>query len=524
MSELESSLHVYQPPLYRGAKGGWKKSFVDAAAECEGDLTWDPAAVLGIMSFNYVCGDRTLVNEVKRQPWLSEIGPDGEVRLEEIPKHGRIWQNHSEIIKEFNDLLWQEALEVCKGRKEIYLLLSGGMDSRIVAGTLSMLCEEGSLDVKPVCVTWGLEDSRDVVYGRKVAEILGFEWVHLNLTKEDLCYNIYELPIAMGSMASPIHLHRIGWFEKVSPDALVLASSYGNHANRSEYSGRHLLELDYLRPVNRFGLIRREVLKSAYDGIMQDLGNLRDRSRGQPKYAVCENEMLGHYMRNMIGHVMSVIDRYCKVYQMFTHPKLYSYIWSIHPALRDKSICAELLGRFHPRLAHVPWARTNRAFKGRTTGARSGLRRHFLDYSVWGGGDMYDEINEYVDPEWFAETGIFDADGIRALAEEVRVGANGKGRYGYMPHEKWLWLASFRSMAEHLGSLGKHCKTVRDDTRDAEGIPKSVIDRSIKPIHGIYRCLGPLLGLLRRLRKLHRRLYLCILRRRAIREHPPDRE
>jgi hypothetical protein len=88
MAELESSLHLYQPPLYRGTKGEWRKSFVDAVNDCEGKVTWDIAAILSILGFTYACGDRTLVNEVKRRLWLSRIGADKEPAIEEIPIYG----------------------------------------------------------------------------------------------------------------------------------------------------------------------------------------------------------------------------------------------------------------------------------------------------------------------------------------------------------------------------------------------------------------------------------------------------
>jgi asparagine synthase (glutamine-hydrolysing) len=523
MNQLESSLHLYQPPLYRAASGEWVETFLDAVAKRHGKVTWDPAAILAIISFNYVCGDRTLVNEVKRQPWLSLIGPDNAPVLEDIPQHGRLWKTHGEIANDFRRLLHDEALEVCRGRKEIYLLLSGGLDSRVIAGILADLFREDRLEAKPVCVTWGLEDSRDVAYGRMVAEILGFEWIHLNLRLEDLRHNADEMAIATDAIVSPLHLHRVDWFENVSREALVLAASYGDSAARLEYSGRNLLELDYLRPANTFGLIRSEVTRSAYDGVMSDLNELRDRSAGQPKYVICEHEMLGHYMRNMIAHVMSAINRYCKIYQMFTDPRVYKYMWSIHPALRTHRIYAELLETLHPKLARMPWARTNRALSGRTVGAKRGLRRHFLDYSAWGRGPLYDELNRYIDPEWFSATGIFDGNRIRSLAEQVRLGADGRGQYGYMPHEKWLWLASFRRIAERLEALGKSVE-LSEATPDAStGISRSV--PMVKPSCAprAFRRAACAYRLIRRLRKAVGRIRGFVLRRRAVRQYPPER-
>ncbi|HUW18215.1 MAG TPA: asparagine synthase-related protein [Sedimentisphaerales bacterium] len=455
MNELESSFHLYQPPLYHAPGGLWKKSFLDAAKDCTARLTWDPAAVLAILGFGYTCGDRTLIHEVKRQPWLSKIGLDNEPRFEEIPSHGRLHVSPPRVAENLENLLCSEALEACGGRKEIYLLLSGGLDSRIVAGILAKLYKEGKLTSKPVAVTWGSENSRDVVYGRMVAETLGFEWVHVTIAREDITHNINETAITIGCLVSPMDLHVMHWFKSVSKEALVLAASYGDSVGRAEFSGRHVLELNCLRPVNAFGLVRDAVLASAYDGVMNDLEALRKRSPGQPPYVICEHEMQGHYMRNMIAHAMSVIGQYCVVYQMFTDPRVYSYMWSIHPALRSDSAYAALLEKLEPRLVHMPWARTNRAVRGKTEGARPGLSRHFDDYTAWITGPLFDELCRYIDAEWFAETGIFDYHKVKNLANLIRVCKGRELSGGFAICGKWAWLAAFRRMAERLKSLGK---------------------------------------------------------------------
>ena len=61
-----------------------------------------------------------------------------------------------------------------KDFEEVYVLLSGGLDSRIAAGVLKYLCDNGELKSVPKAVSWGLEDSRDVVYAKGIAEKLNF--------------------------------------------------------------------------------------------------------------------------------------------------------------------------------------------------------------------------------------------------------------------------------------------------------------------------------------------------------------
>ena len=510
MTELESSLHLYQPPLYRGLQGGWRKSFIDAVGDCGRKLTWDVGAILGILGFCYTCGDRTLINQVKRRPWLSKIGADNEPVVMKIPGHGRLWRRPAEIAVDLVNLLSSEALEVCKAKKEIYLLLSGGLDSRIVAIILAKLYDEGKLAAKPICVTWGLDNSRDVIYGQTVAKTLRFEWQHINLDYEDVIYNIEEMSTSIGALVSPIHLHGMRWFKNVSKEAIVLSGSYGDSVGRAEFSGHHLLEINLLKPVNAFGLIRNEVIEFAHNEVIRDLKALHDRSPDEPKYVICEHEMQGHYMRNMISQAMSVIGQYCPVYQMFTHPDTYSYMWSIHPAARNDAVYAELLEQYNPQLARIPWARTNRALRGKTSGTKTCLRKEFHEYRFWVKEPLSSILNEYIDADWFAATGIFNPEKIRSLFRQNRV-----------PSEILLWLAAFRRMAKQLESLGKTVELGVTEPNYAEDLLYPTSKRKWGLLKQILRNSNFLYRIMSLCREPFRRVRKLVVKRRAIWKYPP---
>lgn len=511
LDRLESSLHLYQVPQYRAANGRWFLSFRDAVTNSGSHFTWDVAAILSVLSFNYVCGDRTLLNEVKRQPWLSQVDPDGAVRLEVIPSHGRLRKSHAEIARDLGRLLYEDALRVCQGRKEIYILLSGGLDSRIVAGIVTKLAREGRLIKPPVAVSWGLPDSRDVVYGRLVAQILGIEWVHVSLEAEDIVRNVEECVTKLGCLVSPLHLHGMQWFGNVSEEALVLTGSYGDSVGRAEFSGKHLLELQCLRPINPFGLVNPAIIDMAYEQVQTDLMSFRDRSPGQPRYVLCEHEMHGHYTRGLLGHAMSLISSRCTIYHMFTDPHVYRYMWSLHPAMRSDDVYAELLQQIDPRLARLPWARTNKALRGRTEGARTGLRRGFHEYEAWIGGPLYDTLSRMIDFDWFAETGIFRVESIRALCEIVK-----RKPRDFRPYERLVWLVGFGRFAQWLNELGNsielHISKIQpDNTMRHRAVP----DGSISSIRQV---LGHSQGLTHTVQGVRR----FFLRRWALRRYPPQ--
>ncbi len=518
MRELESSRHLFQPPLYRDENGGWHSQFSDALTACGDKVTIDPASIASFLSFGWVCGDRTMLHEIKRRPWLSSIGTDGNPMLEKIPEHGRVWQPTSRIAEKFLQLVYEEAVEVCRGRKEIYLLLSGGMDSRIVAGVVARLFREGKLICNPVAVTWGLADSRDAHYGRTIAKLLGFEWHHIDLSPKNIPDNIKAAAYDLGCMHTPECMHSTLWFKSLPKDALVLAGSYGDSIGRAEFAGKHLLELDHFTISNKFGLLKPGVFGYSFEQLSGEFKTLHNRAPGYPKHALCEHEMQGFRMRGGLGHAMTIINRFCYVYQMYTAPDVYEYMWSIHPSLRNDDIYATVLENINEKLARMPWARTNRALQGPTEGALPELRMHYHEYTKWSSGPLYDELSQYIRPDWYEATGVFDAEKIRQLSKQVHYSQARVGRL----NEVWLWLAAFRRFIEHLEKAGKSIAYgINHKDLPHRGIwqvPKKIKKNVIL----LPSKLSVLNILLRRLRDLYRKINKYFLMRRAIREFPPD--
>ncbi len=511
--ELESSLHLFQPPRYRAGTGSWQRSFEETLGDGGETLEWDLSTIASILGHAYPLGDRTLIRQITRRPWLSRASGSDDPVLEPVPVHDTFADSTERIGDELLRRLFDEARLVCAGRKEIYILLSGGLDSRIVAGVLGRLHRDGELRAPPIAVTWGLENSRDVVYGQRAAELLGFDWKHAPATPEILAENITASARRLGGLVPPHHLHRMLWFADASPDALVVAGSWGDGVGRAEYSGKHILELSPIQINDAFGLVRPAVLGTAMAGAQADLDALRSRTPGAFRHSICEHECQAHYMRGMIGQSMSVINDFCTLYQLFTHPEVYSYMWSVHPSLRIDSVYAELLEKLNRKLARMPWARTNRAMREPTEGASDTALRGYHDYSGWCAGPMRELLASRLDPEWFAETGIFDPSAIsRVLAAtgrgETRLDGHGRGAY-----EVALWLATFRGFAERLADLG--VKPILGDVAPLRE-RKSPVETKVNPIRAKLRKSPTIYAFYKRMRR-------NVLSRRAMKSLPAKR-
>jgi asparagine synthase (glutamine-hydrolysing) len=523
--ELETSRHLFQPPIYRAARpgAGWHRRFDDAVLDLKGKASWDVAAILSILSFDYACGDRTLLKEIKRRPWLSDVSR-GEPRLEPLPPHGRAAHTAARIARDLYTLLRREVEEACRDRQTIYVLLSGGLDSRVGASALAASWREGKLPARPVGVTWGRESSRDVVYGRETARILGFEWQHAELSAENVIRNTELISPLAAAMVSPVHLHAMQWFRQAPPDAIVLAATYGDQLGRGEFNGKSLLERKPLTPRNPFGLLRTDILGAASSGLARDLEEMRMRSGPQPEYVLREHEMQGHYLRGSLAHAMNSINNFCTVYQLFTHPDVYSYMWSLHPSLRNDDVYAAFLEQVDDNLARLPWSRTNHALHGRTRGARPNLVPNSHDYPRWLREDLHERFRALVDPEWFAATGIFRPEGILRLEQAVREGGRETGAYtyGFHPYVKWAWLGGLRTLGMHLDKQALRPQLDPDALGQQQDARYPVAEGGTSHWRRLVGRSPTACRLLGRVRDHVRRIRKSQSLRRGLREFPPE--
>jgi hypothetical protein len=452
-TELEASTSLFQRPLYRGTSGKLDFDFAHAV-ENETHLTWDLGAIMSTLSLGYALGTSTLFNEIKRRPWLSEVKADGSFRELPIPPHGRRWYPVQEIAAQLFQRLQREIEDVAKPYSQIYLLLSGGLDSRIVAGVVKTLLDKQRLQADVTAVTWGQANSRDVVLAQEVAQQLGFRWQHVVLGAEHVAENIEVGVRLLGATVSPINLHRMNWLvENCESNALVLAGSYGDSVGRSEYSKRTVLELRPMSPVNSWGLIRADLSGAAQQRCQEEITNLFQRAGDVPNYIRYEHQQQGHYMRGKIAQTMSVISVRCPVYQAFTASHVYQYMWSLHPSIRTDDVYRHLLKNLGRQLVNIPWARTNAALD-RSRIDRTMMSANYHDYSRWTQEFLKQQLAEQGYENYLSSFEVLSfldqkrfRDWISTLADpDLNIRTSGTAAQG-----TYLWLESLRRFSERLG-------------------------------------------------------------------------
>ena len=167
-------------------------SFKEALEKRNIENALDIPAVIESLTRRNVFGDRTVIKGINKTPWMAKPNSDlSDWEYFEIPNHDEKIIDQRKIAEKFLNQVKNEVYNYIEGRRNVGILLTGGMDSRIAAGALDLLIKENKVNnIKIVALTWGKSNSRDVIYAKEIADRLNWEWRHYPMVSQDLSDNI----------------------------------------------------------------------------------------------------------------------------------------------------------------------------------------------------------------------------------------------------------------------------------------------------------------------------------------------
>lgn len=429
----------------------------------------DATAILSVLMKNYIVGSRTLIKGVNRTPWMSKLNRDGEWITSELPKHGMRILGPEAASEQLYKYLRDEIVEFIVAKKTIGILLSGGMDSRIVAGVVRQLQEEGIYSGDVVALTWGVSNSRDVLYAERIAVAFGWNFEKHELNPEGLARNI-ELTAERGAEYSPVHLHAMESISKINGLDGILAGSYGDSIGRGEYSGRRTDKLpDILsKHLNHFSLLLKSVEDQALKKIKDDLLVSRQFFPSRSEASYREVEMQMHYMRRQLNACMEVIDDKIPLYQVFGSPDTFGFMWSLDAKYRNDDVYEHLLHRLPAVLRDIPWARTGKKYNQNNLPKQDAFTSLNNNYGKWLRNDLREYVLGLINNGALQDLGIFNE---RSLNMWCNYWSKSNDPKADRLDEKMAWLASLSifTMKYDVKSVGEnHPFTLADSFSQIE--------------------------------------------------------
>jgi len=428
----------------------------------------DPAAVVCKTGMRYLLGDRTLIRNVRRAPWMARLHDNGTWEPVELPNHGMARPEPVEFVPRLIEALLKEADSYVGHLETVGILLSGGMDSRVTAGVLRQLQLTAGVPNRVVAITWGREDSRDVIYAGRIARLFNWEMIHFPLDANTLAENI-EIAGLAGAEVAPFHLHAMPKVAQLKGIDAIIASSYGDSVGRAEFSGRKITNLKPILPkkIDPFGLLRHSALRDSLDLLKEDASLSIPFSGNAYTVRRHEVDQEMHYMRRMLQSCMLHIAKRIPLYQMFTAPEVFGLMWDLDPAVRDNSWYEHLLHQLPGDLLDIPWARTGRPYM-QSSGKSDGLPKLNHAYGTWLREDLRELIVTSVNSDVIRGMGLFND---AALGNALKIWEKSTTKSTNSLDEFMSWLASLHVF------ISKHEITVK-------AAPKNLIQNCLAGING----------------------------------------
>lgn len=371
----------------------------------------DPVAVASILQFNYIHGNRTLVKGIYKIPWRASLLNDGTIIRVPPISHSDIYASPFEIASNLKRLLLNELTNYIKNYSNVYILLSGGYDSRVTAGLLKILQNKSS-SFNVTSITWGIENSRDVNYAKQISKMYNWECIHIPLNENTIYDAILESVRYCGSEVAGINLHGEKYLKNLSKEDIVLASSFGDSIGRGEFSGNNLNKIKFTKFKNYRGCMLHEVHKNCIPYLIQDRETAFELSEKEFYSALCELDLQENYMRRMIVPAMGYIRQWTNLEQMFTSDEVVSYIWSLNPRCRNNLVYAELFKQIDMKLYSIPWARTGTSFDG-SVDNNTELTKNHNEYNKWLKENYSEMLYNQIFNGRLPELNIFDINNIK---------------------------------------------------------------------------------------------------------------
>ena len=353
----------------------------------------DLTGVVEILFGRRLLGNRTLVKGVRRTPWMASCFENG-FRYHDIPTHHSHRRPVGNVVSELENALYEEVCEYIHDGDAVAILLSGGLDSRILAGILRQVQLDGGIE-SVTAFTWGIDECRDVVYARRVADRYDWPFEQLQLSADLLWENIVRTG-EIGAEFAPYHLHALPVLRERDDIDAVLAGSYGNSVGRGEYAGDHVAELNRIVPrrLNKFGVLPNEIVSRHRETVHGDAYGYRDRVDRNETYQYREIEQQLHYMRRGLQSCMTHVAERIPLYQLFTAPAVVELMWELDPNTRGLDHYRELLERLPGDLEAIPDAKLGSLDQDLIDDDDLAVRAH--KYGTWLRDDLRADIIECI--------------------------------------------------------------------------------------------------------------------------------
>jgi len=430
----------------------------------------DHLGIAQFLTFEHPLGTKTFFKDIHRLPPASMLKfQNGTIKCcpywtLQNPEEYAL-REEEEWMEELNYHLLQAVSRCVDSTRSTGLLLSGGLDSRILLAYLNPLVSDGALST----ITWGSKKCDDYRIAKKLSELVGVRNSRYPLKADWLIDHAEEGVRITDGMGNIVNLHAMSVLPAASDTPVVYKGFLGDgllgyilkHQHWSNYdeTTRIRAHLQVHReqgailfePEAHSGLFKTEFQEQLGGSIMQSYKEAMDESESNLLADQRYVFSLRQRVPRMALNGVEVLRDKMFVRLPFCDNDLVEFAASIPPGLLYKRrLVKNAFVYFHPELAKVPltetglpmmecareillraenttrWHLNRRGFNQ----VQYPRKRPYADYNNWFRHELKDWMMGILTDSEFEKTDYFSPVYVRNLLDEHLAGENHAGRIG----------------------------------------------------------------------------------------------
>jgi asparagine synthase (glutamine-hydrolysing) len=431
----------------------------------------DRTAIAEFLTFDHVLQNRTLLQDVLLMPQASILSFADQAlsirRYHEI-RYANPYELRSELeyIEEYQHLLQQAVRRQSMDDIPAGLLLSGGLDSRIILAYLKERARKGSF----FTFTWGIPGCDDARFADELARIAGVPHRFYELKPDWLLHTAEDAVRFTDGMGNLVNLHAFATLDQEAHQAKILYKGFlgdammgfalrpqfwANYDEPSRLRAHMQVHTDQgvvsYTPAEHKLLFTPEFQNEIGNTIMEDYKNGMDEA-DTPLLSDQRNFFdFRQRVPRMTIKGVEVVRARTMVRLPFADNDLVDFSLRIPPGLRyERRLQRNAFSRAFPALAQVPVTDTglpmmacareilirskqllrwhlNKKGLGKWMGPE---RRPYKDYNLWFRTQLRPWVEQTLLVPRTLERGYFEPDFVRRLVSDHMAGTNYSGRLG----------------------------------------------------------------------------------------------
>ncbi len=334
----------------------------------------DEQSLADFLYLGFVLEDRTFFKEIKLLPAASVLTlENGTLSINKywdysFHQTSRQQNGEAEYLEEFYQKFQKAVERRLAGKAEIILPLSGGLDSRALAGMVSKTGFSGKVHT----FSYGHKYCYDVVYGKKMAKTLGYQHTFLPISSDYLARYAEKFVSLTGGTINCLNSHMMLFLDvfQEHESLNVITGFLGDVLTGTNFNEKwmkmnedEIILKTFEIPVEHLNDLKYCLNKYLYERIINvtipTIKKYFHRINAEDLFYKAHYLTLSQRQRRYVAFNLFCYEPFGDVLSPFTDNDFVDFILNLpREYLIEQNLYRKMIIKYFPEVASVPWNRT----------------------------------------------------------------------------------------------------------------------------------------------------------------------